>query len=129
MNRETFVDILQRRSEKTTSEQFWMVMLAYGLNGLLIYKHIETISFVDSRVVIAFSLFVTVWATIYIVHRHGTYMEATREMSRLLSDIEDAPLSMRRTAGWGGHHVLGWGFYVTVIWMASIATLIRYSHG
>ena len=127
MDKGTFINILQRRMEKTTTEQFWIVALIYGLNGILIFKKTVIISFLNHCVIISFSLIVTIIGTVYILQRMKTYIKATKEISRLISNEKDAPDCMRHPTRWGGISPLGYGFYIFVIWIVCIATLIRYS--
>jgi hypothetical protein len=127
MDKDIFIDILQRRMDKTATEQFWVVALIYGLNGVLIFKKVAIISFLNKWVIITFSLFVTIIGTVYILQRMKTYIEATKEISQLISNEKDAPDSMRHPSRWGGISPLGYGFYIFVIWVVWVATLIRYS--
>jgi len=100
MDKDTFINILQQRMDKTTTEQFWVVALIYGLNGVLIFKKAVIISFLDKWVIITFSLFVTIIGTVYILQRMKTYIEATKEISQLISNEKDAPDSMRHPSRW-----------------------------
>lgn len=127
MDKDTYINILQRRMDKTTTEQFWIVALIYGLNGVLIFKKAVIISFLNRWVIIIFSLFLTIIGTVYILQRMKTYIEASKEISRLVTNEKDAPNYMRHPSRWGGISPLGYGVYIIVIWIVWIATLIRYS--
>ncbi len=126
MQKEVFIQLLEQRAYKQTSDQFWAVAVMTGFYGVLIFKHTEIIVFLKPIGVIILSVIAACVGGLYIWHRHRTYIEVRKETRRLVENIPDAPSYLKSIPGWGGHYLLGWGFYTLIIWLGCLATILRY---
>jgi len=126
MQKEIFIQLLEQRAYKQTSDQFWAVAIMTGFYGVLIFKHTEIIVFLNPIGVIILSVIAACVGSLYICHRHRTYINARKETRRLVDNIPDAPSYLKNVPGWSGHSFLGWGFYTLIIWLGCIATILKY---
>lgn len=126
MQKEIFIQLLEQRAYKQTSDQFWAVAIMTGFYGVLIFKYTEIIVFLNPIEVIILSVIAACVGSLYICHRHRTYINVRKETRSLTENISDAPSYLKNVPGWGGHSFLGWGFYTLIIWVGCIATILRY---
>jgi len=118
--KQAFAAILAQQMDKQTSEQFWAVAAATGMNAFILAQGNAFVALLHTSVVIATVELVNFYAIYFIIDRHVSYYRYFGELVLLSRGEPDRPAFLTECPPtWQNRSLVGVIFYL--LWVVILA--------
>ena len=93
--KETIINLLQKRMDKCTTEQFWAVASLTAADAFIVSSREQLLHGLPRWFLLALITFASVYGVLFVIQRHLGFYRNRDAMAALLSDERDVPEFLR----------------------------------